>query len=139
VGQKNKMTRRWARRGTGPSAPSDRRTASTYIFGAICPREGKAVGLILSKCNIETMQLRPDENLQECRGRSPRRPHARQGRMGVHRQGATFRAISRSSRSRPNVRKLNPVESIWEFMRDNWLSNRIFFDHDDIVDHCCDA
>jgi hypothetical protein len=29
VGQKNKITRRWARRGSRPSAPSDQRTAST--------------------------------------------------------------------------------------------------------------
>ena len=61
VGQKNKITRRWAKRGTRPSAPSDQRTASTYIFGAICPKEGKAVGLILPKCNTEAMQLHLDE------------------------------------------------------------------------------
>src|SRR5690606_27318080 len=36
IGQKNKITRRWAQRGTRPSAPRDQRTASTYIFGAIC-------------------------------------------------------------------------------------------------------
>jgi hypothetical protein len=24
-------------------------------------------------------------------------------------------------------------------MRDNWLSNRIFIDYDDIVAHCCEA
>ena len=47
IGQKNKITRRWAKRGSRPSAPSDQRTASTYIFGTICPKEGKAVGLIL--------------------------------------------------------------------------------------------
>ena len=47
VGHKNKITRRWAKRGTRPSAPHDQRTASTYIFGAICPKEGKAAGLIL--------------------------------------------------------------------------------------------
>jgi hypothetical protein len=33
IGQKNKITRRWAKRGTRPSAPHDQRTASTYIFG----------------------------------------------------------------------------------------------------------
>ena len=33
----------------------------------------------------------------------------------------------------------NPVENVWQFMRDNWLSNRVFNSHDDIVDHCCDA
>jgi hypothetical protein len=32
---------------------------------------------------------------------------------------------------------LNPVENLWQFMRDNWLSNRIFESYDDIVDHCC--
>ena len=35
--------------------------------------------------------------------------------------------------------ELNPVENIWQFMRDNWLSNRIFEDYEAIVDACCDA
>ncbi len=39
----------------------------------------------------------------------------------------------------PRAPELNPVENIWQFMRDNWLSNRVFSSHDDIVDHCCDA
>ena len=57
IGQKNKITRRWAKRGTRPSAPKDQRTASTYIFGAICPKEGKGAGLVLPACNIEAMNL----------------------------------------------------------------------------------
>ena len=39
----------------------------------------------------------------------------------------------------PKSPELNPVENIWQFMRDNWLSNRVFLDYDDIVGHCCDA
>ncbi len=35
--------------------------------------------------------------------------------------------------------ELNPQENIWQFIRDNWLSNRIFKSYDDIVDHCCRA
>ena len=35
--------------------------------------------------------------------------------------------------------ELNPVENIWQFMRDNWLSNRVFKSYDEIVYHCCDA
>jgi hypothetical protein len=35
--------------------------------------------------------------------------------------------------------ELNPQENIWQFLRDNWLSNRIFKSFHDIVDHCCDA
>jgi hypothetical protein len=57
IGQKNKITRRWAKRGSRPSAPRDQRTASTYIFGAICPKEGKGAALILPACNTEAMNL----------------------------------------------------------------------------------
>ena len=35
--------------------------------------------------------------------------------------------------------ELNPVENIWQFMRDNWLSNRIFTSYDHFVDHCCEV
>ncbi|MHC2481239.1 transposase [Rhizobium leguminosarum] len=35
--------------------------------------------------------------------------------------------------------ELNPVENVWQFMRDNWLSNRVFTSNDDIVEHCCEA
>ncbi len=35
--------------------------------------------------------------------------------------------------------ELNPQENIWQFMRDNWLSNRVFTGYDDIVGHCCAA
>lgn len=39
----------------------------------------------------------------------------------------------------PKCPELNPVENLWQFMRDNWLSNRVFTSHDNIVDHCCYA
>jgi transposase len=37
----------------------------------------------------------------------------------------------------PKSPELNPVENIWRYMRDNWLSNRVFKSCDDILDHCC--
>src|SRR5260370_38984661 len=39
----------------------------------------------------------------------------------------------------PRAPELNPQENIWQFMRANWLSNRIFKSFDEIVDHCCYA
>jgi transposase len=39
----------------------------------------------------------------------------------------------------PRSPELNPVENLWQFMRQNWLSNRIFDSYDDIVAHCCEA
>src|SRR5258705_9622530 len=61
MGQKRRPRRRWAKRGTRPSAPHDQRTSSAYIFGAICPAEGKGAGLVLPSCNSEAMALHLEE------------------------------------------------------------------------------
>lgn len=29
------------------------------------------------------------------------------------------------------------MENIWQFMRENWLSNRLFHDQDNSVEYCC--
>jgi transposase len=39
----------------------------------------------------------------------------------------------------PKCPELNPRENVWQFMRDNWLSNRVFDTYADLVDHCCVA
>lgn len=39
----------------------------------------------------------------------------------------------------PKFPALNPVENVWQFMRDNWLSNRVFDSYDNLVDHRCQA
>ena len=57
IGQKTKLTRRWAKRGSRPSAPMDQRTKSAWLFGAICPAEGKAAGLVLPRCDTAAMTL----------------------------------------------------------------------------------
>jgi putative transposase len=138
VGQKNKITRRWAKRGTRPSAPRDQRTASAYIFGAICPAEGKGAGLVLPSCDSEAMAL----HLEEISITVAPGAHAilLLDQAGWH--------VSKKLPIPDNITllpfppkspELNPVENIWQFMRDNWLSNRIFKSHEDILDHCCFA
>ena len=39
----------------------------------------------------------------------------------------------------PRSPELNPTENIWQFMRDNWLSNRVFKSEEQIVALCCEA
>lgn len=39
----------------------------------------------------------------------------------------------------PKCPELNPVENLWQFMRDNWLSNRVFTSYENLLDHCCFA
>ena len=35
--------------------------------------------------------------------------------------------------------ELNPVENIWQYMRANWLSNRVFENYDAIIEVICQA
>ena len=39
----------------------------------------------------------------------------------------------------PRSPELNPIENVWQFLRDNWLSNRVFKNYDDIVALCCES
>ena len=35
--------------------------------------------------------------------------------------------------------ELNPVEQIWQQLRDHWLANRCYEDYEAIVEACCQA
>jgi hypothetical protein len=61
VGQKNKLTYRWAIKGSRPRAVHDQRTQSTYVFGAVCPELGTGAALVLPVCNTEAMQRHLNE------------------------------------------------------------------------------
>jgi putative transposase len=39
----------------------------------------------------------------------------------------------------PYSPELNPVENVWQYLRQNFLSNRVFASYEAIVDACCDA
>jgi transposase len=39
----------------------------------------------------------------------------------------------------PYSPELNPAENIWQFLRQNFLSNRVFENYDAIVGACCDG
>ena len=138
VGQKNTITRRWARRGTRPSAPKDQRTASAYLFGAICPAEGKGAAIVMPRCDTAAMSL----HLAEISTAVAADAHAvvLLDQAGWHAAkdliipgNITLMPLP------PRAPELNPVENVWQFLRDNWLSNRIFQSYDDILDHCCAA
>ena len=138
VGQKNKLTYRWARKGSRPRAVHDQRTQSTYLFGAVCPEHGTGAGLVLPACNREAMQFHLDAIAPKVTAGS----HALLlfDRAGWHTTKAVKVPGNISLLPLPaRSPELNPQENIWQFMRQNWLSNRVFKSHDDIVDHCCFA
>jgi putative transposase len=130
--QKNKRTYRWARKGSRPRAAHDQRTQST------CPERGAGAALVLPACNTEAMQLHLDEIATKII------PGAHAilllDQAGWHGAKA-LKVPSNISLLQlpPRAPELNGQENVWQFMRQNWLSNRIFKSFDDIVDHCCYA
>ena len=130
--------RQWARRGTRPRQPADQRYENAYLFGAICPARGRGAALALPSADTRAMQLHLDEISR----------HVAKGahavlifdRAGWHttdklRMPANITPILLPSRAP----ELNPVENIWQFLRANWLSNRVFETYDAIIDAACDA
>jgi transposase len=138
VGQKNGQTYQWAKTGSRPRQPKDQRYENAYLFGAICPKRGTGAALMLPKANTAAMQM----HLEEISRNVAARAHAvvLMDRAGWHmteklKVPKNLTIILLPSRSP----ELNPVENIWQYLRQNWLSNRIFDSYDAILDAGCDA
>jgi len=93
---------------------------------------------MLPRANIPAMQMHLDEISRSV----ARRAHAvvLMDRAGWHSTDRlkvpnNLTIILLPSRSP----ELNPVENVWQYLRQNWLSNRVFETYDQILDAGCDA
>jgi transposase len=138
IGQKNGMVRQWARRGSRPRQPADQRYDSAYLFGAICPARGTGAGLAMPYADTEAMQLHLDEISRTV----ARGAHAvlLLDRAGWHTTSnlnipKNMTLIFLPSRAP----ELNPVENVWQYLRQAWLSNRVFDTYEAIIEAACEA
>ena len=110
-----------------------------YLFGAVCPARGVGAGLVLPHANVHAMNLHRQEiSTQVSQG----------GFAVLTLDGAGWHQLGDRLVVPDNIGllhlppyspELNPVENIWEFLRGNDLSNRIYATYEAIVDACCDA
>jgi DDE superfamily endonuclease len=138
VGQKNGTVRQWARRGTRPRQPADQRYDSAYLFGAICPARGAGAAIVMPDANTAAMQVHLDAIARAVR------PDAvavlLMDRAGWH----TTTALAIPANIIPILLparspELNPQENVWQYLRQTYLSNRVFHDYHAILDACCAA
>ena len=113
-------------------------SSSTWLVAAICPMAAKGAALMLPFANTRAMQM----HLEEISCNVAAKTHAvvLMDRTGWHstdklKVPKNLTIILLPSRSP----ELNPVENIWQYIRQNWLSNRVFEDYDAIVDAGCQA
>jgi transposase len=139
VGQQGSLTYIWAERGSRPAAPRDQRYKWAYIFGAVCPARDTGAALVLPVANAYAMNL----HLQEISTQVAPGAHAvvvLDG-AGWHQTGGRLTVPDNISLLHlpPYSPELNPAENIWQYLRQNYLSNRIYENYNAIIDACCQA
>jgi len=138
IGQQGTLTRVWARRGTRPRAPHDQRRASAYIFGAVCPERGVGAAVVLPFANTAGMNLHLEE-ISRC---------VMPGAHAVILLDGAGWHIAKELIIPDNITlfkippyspELNPVENVWQYLRQNKLAIQVWEDYKSIVDSCCNA
>lgn len=109
-----------------------------YLFGAVCPAQDKAVGLVMPQVNTQAMQ----SHLRLIAKQVPAGRHAVVilDRAGWHTTAKLKNYTHLSLRFLPPASpELNPTEQVWQQLRDRFLANRCFADYEDIVNSSCKA
>jgi hypothetical protein len=138
VGQKGRTGHRWWIRGKRPPGLCDQRFASAYIFAAIRPATGEDVTLVLPRVCIEAM----DRFLADFAAAIPDDTHAvlvLDGAGWHDERSVTIPANVTLVHLPPYSPELNPVERVWLYLRERYLSQRLLADYDAVVDTCCRA
>ncbi len=129
----------WAETGSRPRALKDLGYEWAYLFGAVCARRGMGVALVLPYANASGMTL----HLAEVSRQVAAGAHAVLvcDGAGWHKTGGRLRVPGNITLLHlpPYSPELNPVETVWEYLRANKLSNSVFDTYDIIVDRCCAA
>jgi hypothetical protein len=138
VGQKGRGARVWFERGMRPEGVIDHRYASAWLYGAVRPGTDDAFALVMTEVGAAAMQA----FLDSFAAALPKDVHAAMLLDGAGWHTAGEIAVP------PNVSlvflppyspKLNPAERLWLYLRERFLSLRLFRDLDDIIDGCCNA
>jgi DDE superfamily endonuclease len=139
VGQKGRGVRLWFERGMRrPEGVIDHRYASAWLHGAVRPGTDAAFALVMTEVGAAAMQA----FLDRFAAALPQRTHAALPLDGAgwHTAGDIVAPTNISPIFLPPYGpKPNPVERIWLYPRERYLSLRLFADLDDVIDGCCDA
>ena len=116
-------------------APKDLGFASAYVFGAVCPSQGKAAALIMPICNTAAM----NHHLSEISSQVAADAHAvviLDGASWHNSHGLVVPSNITLLALPPYSPELNPVERVWHYLRSHWLANWVFPSLAEIMDAC---
>jgi len=136
VGQKGRVCHRWWTRGQRPPGLCDQRYTWVHLFAAVRPATGERFALVMPVVSTEAMNI----FLQGFSSRPADDEHVVMvlDQAGWHR--ANDLRVPRNvtlAPLPPYSPELNPVERLWLYMRERYLSHRLLDDYDQVVDVCC--
>jgi hypothetical protein len=117
----------------------DNRHDTAYIFGAICPARGVGAAIITPSVNTECMNLHLTEISTQVT------PGAIAAVIcdsaGWHQTGGALRLPDNIVLLPlpPYAPELNPMENVWEYLRENRLSAGVWDSYNAILRACADA
>jgi hypothetical protein len=125
-------------KGQRPPGIADKRFASAYIFAAVRPATGEDFALVLPWVSSAAMS----RFLADFAQTLPEDTHAVMvlDQAGWH--GAKDLVVPDCLTLvplPPYSPDLNPVERVWLYLRERYLSHRLLADYEAVVDACCDA
>ena len=139
IGQKGRVPHVWYQKGVRARGVYEHRFASAHLFGAVCPGRGDGVALVLPEVSTAAM----DVFLDELAAAVPTRVHAVRvlDRAGWHISGdLRVPANLTLAHPPPHSPELNPVERIWLYLRERWLSHRVLTGgYETVLDAACAA
>jgi transposase len=137
-GQKGRTCHRWFTRGQRPSGLCDQRYTWTHLFAAVQPKTGGAFALVLPELNTAAMQL----FLDRFAANLATNEHAAlvMDQAGWHVTNGLLVPANVSLVMLPSYSpELNPVERVWLYLRERYLSHRLLNSYNAIVDALCTA
>ena len=139
VGQKGRTTHVWYQKGVRPRGLREHRYASAHLFGAVCPERDAGVALVLPEVSTRAMGL----FLAELSRAVPAGTHAVVvlDRAGWHVSAALVVPANLTlAHLPPYSPELKPVETVWLYLRERWLSHRVLEGgYEAVVDAACAA
>jgi putative transposase len=114
----------------------DNRHDSAYIFGAICPARAVGAAVLMPAANAEAM----NEHLKEISTQISAGAHAVLvcDGAGWHQRGTQLVVPDNISLMSlpPYSPELNPMENVWDYLRQNQLCAQVWDTYDDILEAC---
>jgi transposase len=133
IGQKGRTCHVWWRRGERPRCLADKRFTFAYIFAAVEPGTDNAFALILPYVNTAAMQVFLDSYAATI-GQDEHVVMVLD-QAGWH--GAKSLVVPANitlAPLPPYAPELNPVERVWLYLKERFLSHRLHADYDAIVE-----